>query len=351
MTEFEIEKLLREAFEKGEATAKKYGSVAATWVSYYDFDRDPFSLSPPKKRDEIQLLRGRDSILSELGEFIGGSPYLQESVHVKIVGPSGSGKSSLLNTLYLLAKNEIEVIFWDIYYDEPIFQEYNEGQLDPIIHKDFGVVFFDNCYKESRAIMRIRQRHTFSGLILSSWPPLLGRAIECNRMISLKPLKTPEIIDLIKTRLRYGGNEEALDETAIQKITEFGNGNPWLLLYLMRQVFEEGFSRRQKNIDTDLITKVARTNHLIGELEFDLTSRERDVMLEIMQLILAEGERGITPRELTKSLNISRPLAWKYLERLKKKNLLSKSYQGRSTVFKLDKINQIRYEQKLMEDL
>ncbi len=351
MSDYKIEKLLKDAFERGKTTAKKYGSVSASWISYYGFNRDPFFLNPPTRLDEIQLLRGREQILSELGEFVGGSSYLKESYHVKIVGAMGSGKSSLLYTLYLLAKTEFKVIFWDIHYDSPVYSEdYNDEEIDPIKHNKFDVVFFDNCTLIDRSNMRINHRRAFPGLILSTWPPILEKDVDCDRRILLNQLKNSEIIDLIKARLSYGGNDEAINESIIQQVAEHSHGNPWLSVYLLGQVFEEGFIRRQNPIDIDVFNKIANRFHLFGELEFDLTSREQDVISDIIKLILMEGKLGVTSKEIAKSLNISRHLAWKYLERLKDKNILTKSYHGRTTVFKLDKITRIKYELNLMEN-
>ena len=78
-----------------------------------------------------------------------------------------------------------------------------------------------------------------------------------------------------------------------------------------------------------------------------MTTKEKTILL----IILKSGNiSSITPNELKDFIQSGKTLAWKYLERLSRKNFLTKYYKGKSIMYEFDLIKRIIVEQLIIDE-
>lgn len=215
---------------------------------------------------------------------------------------------------------------------------------------DYQYVFIDEISSPKIALDLIKLY--FSGktrIIISSWAPehFKNTKILVNEKIIVPPFKKSDLIDLFEKRIKWAnGTMDSVESEALDLAIEYSLGIPYLFLRIMKDCYIEAYQRKINKVTKKIVEHIITKNYQVLKLDYeDLTTLER----KICTLLLEKDLEIIGIGELSLNLEIERPLAWKYLERLKNKGILRKKYEGKKVKYLLNEIAKIKLELMLIE--
>ena len=198
-----LDKIIQDAFNKGEEKAKTTGIIGASWTEYFKLEYNPFISDNEVLPDSFsmeELFIDRENITTELAEYIGASKYTKNFYHIILTGPKGSGKSTIIAILEKYAKKNYKTLYLNVNEN----QSTEESIVDLSIalrSEKFECVFFDNCFPINRVELYINYRRNLPGLLISAIDPTIALDLEADRTIVLAPMENNIISQLLVKRV------------------------------------------------------------------------------------------------------------------------------------------------------
>jgi len=339
-------KILEKSFKEGEEEAKKGKKPPLSWITFYGFEKDPFFLQPIDA-NTLDLFVNRFETLTQLAKLIGFASKLNVVYHIALIGPNGIGKSSIVNVLHEIARKRYDGALYIVQLDQENGKDLTKRDIPGPSRDDYTYIIFDETEPPEKTIDLINnQFYSNRKLIISTWTPEhFQETLTVHDKIILEPFEKNDLLELLEKRVKWGGGELIITSSALNKLLDYSFGVPYLLLKLIREAYEIAYRNKKDEIDTEIIDYVANQHGDILKDPLELTTLEKKICYTILQ----NSFNIVTINDIITKMDIERPLAWKYLERLKNKGILKKSYEGKKVEYKLTEFAKIKLQLKLAE--
>lgn len=251
-----------------------------------------------------------------MSKIIGKTKTVKEPIVLWVVGNTGNGK----RTMFKLLKTVISE-------QQPImkigFNDIDSQNLDMVIFTNEKGDLIDLV---ERSLSISKNKLTLALIDKIEYFAQESKIKARNeRVLSLVSYTTRQIIEILQKRIDYA---------LTNKENDYAN--------FMREIIVPKIAKQSKGnlaIAFDMMKKAFLNYSISGELDFEnitidsikLTNLEK----KIVSLIVKEDDKSITTTILTKKYGYERTVAWKYLEALLKKEILSKIY-GNPSVYTIN---------------
>ncbi|MFW9888051.1 MAG: hypothetical protein ACFFER_07715 [Candidatus Thorarchaeota archaeon] len=333
---------LEEEMLKGEEELRRSGEFPLSWLRFFGFESNPFNrapLDPVKTPSDLEEFVDAESILKELAHLTGLMSGQRTKYHIGLIGVDGSGKRSIARAAYALATGRsYHSLLHSTFRNTVVYPEgYEPGSYPSPPDDDWVLVILEENRPTSAALSNLNGFRKNNVLLLSTWrPEEVDYRVRFDREIGLKPLTLSGVVKMIEHRIsQAGGSKDDITLEAIESIGRKAKCIPGLCLKLAEISYDWAFRRKRKPIEKrDVIDSASRYGFDFPE-KLNLSTKD----LEVARFLLAERppsrSRVVTVRDLSEALSMDRVLAWRYLERMRKKRILQKTYHGKAGHYEL----------------
>jgi hypothetical protein len=330
---------LKERVSRAIERGKEIGADSATfdfaWYRFFGFEKDPFYQRPATLDDvSAGLFVNRSDELESIGEMIGVASSSQSGLYnLAVIGANKTGKSSVAGVIHDISQEKgIPGIIYNVKTDPDLRGPSPEG---------LSYIILDQCKDPERTRVvaeKIRMTSDDALLVVFLLEPEEYEAVLdlepdiFDREIFLSPMSESDCRSIVNSRL--GMQEESvsalIEEKAIDEIIVYSQGLCGFMIEFLGDSFRIAFKKHKERVELSDVTEALRRYKRLDLSDIELTTRERDTLGVMLRLRTAHATT------VGGELGVKHNVSWKYLDRLRKKGLLSKSYEGKRTYYSIN---------------
>lgn len=333
---------LEEEIRKGEEEARETGVLPSTWLRFFGFETNPFDrspLDPVTTPSDIEKIVNLDDLMKELARLVGLAASGEIGHRYGIIGADGMGKRSIGRAVCFLAHSHgYHTILHSTSRRTVVYPEgYEPGEYPEPPDDDWDIMILEENRPTEKATSNMRLFEGRGILMISTWrPEEINHSVQFDREVHLTPLTLSDIVQLLKTRiLSAGGSSTDITEKALETIASKSWKLPGLSLQLAEVSFDWAFRRKRKPVTEKEVLEATQRYGFDLPGKLSLSTKDREVARFLLQDRQPNRPRTVTARNLTDELGVDRVLAWRYLERLRRKKILQKTYHGKAGHYEL----------------
>ncbi len=306
-----------------------------------NFSRNPFlyHITEDSLPETVNRISERNEITRNIGDMLQGGIS-----SITILGTKGIGKSQLLFYFFRELKEiETELGMEVALVKSPAEFEDFSNKITTGLPKKI-MVFIDNAEKiwdkYKFGFIDLYSRDSIK--IIAAWNQFSWNILKKSRLSQLPKTKTiklgrmdsEHLKEIVVNRIssnRIDNDNSPFSAEAIEKLADSAEGVPYTLLRNAEKCLHKALDENKSSVDLDIVNFVvaARPNKV------DLTKRQFEILEELWKMS-SSYKRAVTMKELSESLNISRPAAFMQLQNLIEKKVVEKRTEKGINMYYID---------------
>ncbi|MFW9877933.1 MAG: hypothetical protein ACFFG0_33035 [Candidatus Thorarchaeota archaeon] len=357
-----IKDLVMDAVKEGIPEKKIFYDTSPNWYQYFHYNNNPlYSFNPyePFEDHLIELFVNREAEIRLISSYIGSIKTIPYNMHIAIIGSKGIGKHTTLKIICKIIQESFPEISFE-YYNLKTGKDFKNNsdledfELNKLDKKELDIRFISCSGKNKWLILkRINNYKKKSKILFSIWHTRdfpMQEDLNINKIIYFRNYNKEVVIKIFERRIKKFLNEKkgnksyinSLYKNLLPSIINTFQGNLKLSFHFFKQIHQLAKMQNLDEISQSLIEELI--NNYLSIKNQKITNKEKEIINYILN---AQNVKFITTSDLRDDLQFDRTVAWRYLENLTKKNILTRIKYGNPSRYKINDIFLSFYEDEL----
>ncbi len=361
-----IRSLVMDAVKEGIPEKKIFYDTSPNWYRYFHYDSNPLNSFTPLDSFEdhlIELFVNREAEIRIISSYFGSIKTIPYNMHIAIIGSKGIGKHTTLKIISKIIQESFPDISFE-YYNLKTGKDFkNNSDLDDSeitnLDKQKLDVRLISCSGKNKWLIlkRIDDYKKNTKILFTIWHtsdyPIQDN-LKINKLIYFRNYNKDIITKIFKRRINKFLKEKIENESyitslytnLIPSIIESFQGNLKISFLFFEQIHQLAKVQNINEIPQSLIDELM--NNYLSIKNQKITSKEKEI---INYILSAQNVKFITTSNLRDDLHFDRTVAWRYLENLTKKNILTRIMYGNPSRYQINDIFLSFYEDELKKKI
>ncbi len=355
-----------EAVKEGVSEDKLLYDTSPNWYRYFLYGSNPLaSLNPETGFDvkDLEIFIDREAEIKIISNYFGNASKFPYNMHIAIMGGEGIGKHTTIKIICKFVQESFPKISFEYYNlksgrDFKNDEDLSEAEIKKLDNLNLDVRIISCSGKNSWLFLkRLNKYKNNSKLLLSIWHTSeypKSADLKLNKLIYFRNYTKSDVEKILKSRVEtYLTISDEVKEYKISVlndlvpiIAESFQGNLRISFKFFEHIHRLAKVQNLRVVPKNLIDDLM--NKYLSVKNQKITSKEKEI---VHYLLRQQNVAFITTSDLRDDLNFDRTVAWRYLENLTKKQVLTRVKYGNPSRYKIDEIFLSFYEDRLNKDI
>lgn len=357
-----IRNLVLDAVKEGINEKKIFYDISPNWHQYFHYESNPLDSFTPHEpfEDHLnELFVNREAEIHLISNYFGSIKTIPYNMHIAIIGSKGIGKHTTLKIICKIIQESFPEISFE-YYNLKTGKDFKNNsdledfELNNLDKQELDIRLISCSGKNKWLVLkRINNYKKKSKILFTIWHTRdfpMNEGLKINKIIYFRNYNKEVVTKIFERRIKKFLNEKkgnksyinSLYKNLLPSIISAFQGNLKLSFHFFKQIHQLAKMQNLDEIPQSLIEELMNNYLLIKSQK--ITNKEKEI---INYLLNAQNVKFITTSDLRDDLQFDRTVAWRYLENLTKKNILTRVKYGNPSRYKINDIFLSFYEDEL----
>lgn len=361
-----IKTLVLDAVKEGISEKKLFYDTSPNWFHYFQYETNPInSLTPqePLNNHLIDLFVNREAEMRIISNYFGSIKNIPYNIHIAIIGSRGIGKHITMKIISKIIQESFPDISFEFYNIKNGRDYKNDADLDDseILKLDKKIldVRLISCSGKNKWLImkRVNDYKKNSRVLFTIWHTSdypVNNDLKVNKIIYFRNYSKDIIRKIFELRINKFLKQKEKNDTytislfknLIPKIAESFQGNLKLCFNFFEHIHQLAKVQNLNDIPKTLIDELLNKYLILKNQK--ITSKEKEI---IKYLLESQNVKFVTTSDLRDDLSFDRTVAWRYLENLTKKNILTRIKYGNPSRYIINDIFLSFYEDEIKKKI